>query len=256
MDKALKGKKAVELIHDRLGGSMFVLRDATSTRQEMTRWAVQGVPAHKIIQKLTPFSRLKRHQCALVNKVVPGKYPVTVEKDGTLVKMASRTELARLLGVSIRSVNSYFRQNGDAFEKNGYTINKMMQNNRVLGRAIRDSRLQHSKITSSLHPAYTAGFFDAEGNVSLGSRNAVVTIKQKHAVIIDALQLQYGGSKGRDSSCWRWRVCGHSSRVFLTIIAPFVYEKRDQVLLCLQANDDNWRKKEAELKQLRGGVKK
>jgi hypothetical protein len=51
-------------------------------------------------------------------------------------------------------------------------------------------------------------------------------------------------------------LCSKSAKALLTVLRPFCHEKGDQVALALSTTRENFREIEAQLKQLRGGVKK
>jgi len=98
-----------------------------------------------------------------------------------------------------------------------------------------------------MNAAYVAGFFDADGCLSLRygregrAFSLYAIVVQKNNTVTQKLLDYYGGSMGivkrGKRTYYRWVMSGQAVRVFLTDIEPYVIDKREQVLLGIDAID-------------------
>jgi len=99
----------------------------------------------------------------------------------------------------------------------------------------------HAHVTAQMSPAYTAGFLDADGCLSIGC-GITISAVQKYPAILYALAEVYKGSvaqEKRASAGWQWRVHGDSARHCLTETLPFFVGKRPQAELLATLNREN-----------------
>ena len=94
---------------------------------------------------------------------------------------------------------------------------------------------KHAKIHVRLPAAYFAGFFDAEGTVSVQDLNGIrLAVAQNYRAICDALLQQYAGGLTRSESKFAWTVSNREDALkFISDIEPYSLEKKPQLELVL-----------------------
>ena len=255
MGKAAKGLTSLQRLQQMFGGTLVSVGTRPSSVQEQFHWVLKGPAAQEVIFRLQQFVRLKRPQAKLVAQLVTGRYPVTVTQNGDTTRVHSASELAAVIGCSPGNISRLFRKHGECFEYAGHTVTRHVVANQSLEARVRQQqRRQHDVVGSSLHPAYVAGFVDADGYLGLQGMALKVQVAQKHPEILLALGSQYGGSvKRRRDQTHCWSVYGRSARAFLCVIKPFLYEKAKQAEILLAATPESCHEGEMMLKTLRGG---
>lgn len=106
--------------------------------------------------------------------------------------------------------------------------------------SIKSERLGLRLTEADLH--YFAGFFDGEGTAGIyGAGSTCVRISNTHLPILESFQEAFGGKiekkQCRDSekhrTAYQWRLAKHEQIVFLSMLLPYLREKRAQCLLLL-----------------------
>lgn len=97
-----------------------------------------------------------------------------------------------------------------------------------------------------MSPEYAAGFFDADGSVSIDPRERVlrVDISNTHRGVLEQFHHQFGGfistfnqREQHHKPVHHWRMkCGPAEE-FLRLIAPHVVVKKDRVELALRVRE-------------------
>ncbi len=253
ISKAKKGAHVLTCIQKELGGSITYQPAKGPNRQSSKVWRVYSHNACEVAQRLIPFVHIKKEQCELLSKFAPGLYPVMATKDGVRVKFHTRKDLASVIGVSASTLYAAWKKcQGDVLQFRGYTLENRKVANRQIEDAIKKAKqIPHSAI-NKLHPAYTAGFFYAEGYVRLRRCLPQVQIKQKYKSVLQALQDVWGGQIYLDSGCYTWCIASKGAYTFLQIILPFLREKKNQVEMGLAATPNTFKTIELKLRQLRG----
>jgi hypothetical protein len=103
-------------------------------------------------------------------------------------------------------------------------------------------------VTDDQFLAWTAGFFDGEGCVSVESRGSLLSISvcQQSEECLRLLKRRFGGAinseskpkpnvtlKNGDHVVWRWRLWGSSAYTFIRKIEPYSIVKKDQLKVAL-----------------------
>ena len=249
--KADKSLTTLQRIQNELGGAIYSYPTEQQNCQDKSHWIVTGAAALKVVKAILPYSHVKQDQCKALMQVVPGRWQVRVYKEGKEVPFDTKAELAKVMNATRTDLTEAVKR-GDIFVK-GYKLENVAgQNSRISAELKQLKKEGHATPEDPIHPAYIAGFFDADGYVALTSSWPRVVITQKYSGVLWGFQKQYGGQVKFSRRCHYWTICGQSARAFLCVIRHFVYEKREQVELALRATKDNWRVNEAAMKLLRG----
>lgn len=262
LKKARKGFCALQLIKDKLGGTVYHRPSTNLKRQDQATWLLDGEPARNAIQQLQSLSRLKRAECRLVAGLSTGRCRFTAEKDGCLHRFNDTKECADEIGVHRCSVHQKFaRLRSATIELKGWKLTKLDSRKSIHQTVLQKLRQQRKAplqpLKGSLHPAYIAGFFDAEGSLDLrDSCNPRVRMGQNDPAVLHAIRQQYGGSlyTTPNQRHTQLQINSLAGRVFLKLILPFCVEKKAQVELALTATPQTFRAIEAQLKPMRGNA--
>ena len=244
--KAKKGRRSLDRVAQLYGGRVCSNGHRPESAQEIFNWRLFGRSAQALTERLRPHLHLKRKQADLVARVVTGRFPVTVTKDGETKRPQTPADAALLLGCSVSRIYQLFKQHGDTFTFRGHSVQRCSKQNDALEQQIKEQQPKpHDLVASPLHPAYIAGFVDAEGCIKLQALLGLrVEISQKFRPVLDAIQQQYGGkiiqvstamADGGRKIWYQWSICGPSAKAFLMVIKQFLYEKRDQVDIAMNS---------------------
>ena len=88
--------------------------------------------------------------------------------------------------------------------------------------------------------AYLAGYLDADGCVRFSTGSPRVEITSVFPWILEEYQMKWGGSlrtltSPNERQLWRWTACGDKAEKCLIDLLPFLYVKKAQAQLILQA---------------------
>jgi len=259
MTKATKGRHTLVRIRDKLGGSFCEQRSRGERRQDQTTWRVNGTAARAVARQLIPFLKIKRREAESMSRYQVGRFwSATITKDGVQRSNLNRREVSAIIGKKEDAVSRHLRIGAGKAVVNGWTIEKEVDARDAICKQLKAFKTTpHDTIHSnSLHPAYIAGFVDAEGCVSLVRTCARLSIGQKWPAILEAIQRQYGGSITRryDAQYTKseWRIYGPSCRALLCVLQPFIFEKAEQVVLALSVTSVNYRENDLAMKRLKG----
>ena len=248
--KAEKGKHALDKIQSVVGGALLHRNRVNEHQQDTYLWDVRGTKAVNLARRLIPYLQLKRRQAEALASWQSKYGRFSLSKDGHKQEDMMMKDVVETVGRTAPTVLKYMRSGEPC---NGYVIAKVEGNAHTVF-----ERLQYLKsvpdVVGSLHQAYVAGFFDAEGCIRTQGSNLRVTIAQKDPAILHALQALFGGSvlkeKNRDNYCHT--LCATNARKFLAVIQHNACEKHEQVQLGLKFNKDNWDDIGTKMKALRG----
>ena len=250
MSKAEKGSPALHRIRDVLGGTIGHQPSKNRRRQHVQQWKVTGSSAAALARKMTPYMKLKKRRAVLLATWESALGRFTVSKDGKNISDLSREDAAAAIGSSVKTITKYL-QRGAPYK--GWTITKVAGNGKELLAGMRAmDGLPHVE-TGPLHPAYIAGFFDADAYVGLQGTCVIARLSQKWPAVLLAIQQQYGGSvfQGK-SGHFHLSLSGKKARAFLMAIQHDCFEKGDQIKMVLSATPATCHAVEATLKTLRG----
>lgn len=252
--KAVKGRSTIDKIQAVLGGDVFESPSTNAKHQDQLVWVLRSDKAARVIARLIPFIQLKRLQCQAIDAFPRGKYNVLAKKGDDEQVFQSRPVLSKMLGVSAQTVYCKLKKGQGVCEIKGWCLQDRTKGRDALAQKVRRlKQIPHEPVTGMLHPAYTAGFFDAEGYVGFWKEFTIrVALSQKYSPVLDAIQRLYGGRVSMKGGQFQWRLAGTGSMAFLTVILPFLVEKREQVQIALLATGNTYREKEAEMRRLRG----
>ena len=252
--KADKSITTLQHIQQHLGGAIYSYPSKRPRCQAKSSWVVTGRAALRVIKAIMPYTHVKRRQCETILQTVPGRYHVRAFFEGKEVEFETKADLAVLMGVTRTSLNDAFNaRSGRKICVRGYELEDVTKEQPLIAARLKQLKLDgHETPKYPIHPAYIAGFFDADGHIALQGPNPYVVITQKHAGVLLGFQKQYGGKVSFSRRCHYWAIRGGSSRAFLKVIKQFVFEKARQVSIALEADKDTWRDKEQDLRRLRG----
>ena len=212
--KAMRGIAAAEKLQALFGGHLRLHGKGTGNRQVTKRWSIFGQEAISMCIRLEPYSVLKTGQCQLLSK-----FPAPVR---------------------IRPVPD----------------NVIKQRLDIKARLREEKQSEHTVVAECPPHPWWAGFFDADGSVRIRNRNSFrVSMSQKYRSILDAAMQAFGGAVHQNAlGWWSWEASGKSATAFVTAIAPFSIEKREQLtaVLAMDGSDDTARKISATLRGLKG----
>ena len=256
MEKANQSADVIRYVQSLIGGGLHHRPRARSDRWQLsTSWFVGGKAARDFAQQIAPYLHLKKQQANILSGMRVGKLSYTIKRDDDSEQRhgLSRAEAAAILGVSRLSTISE-RCTSGAPLKHWYIVREEDVRAEACQRLKALNGAPHAPLQTSMHPAYVAGFFDAEGHVRLSkdSCSPQIDISQKWPPIVIALQQQYGGTVLQGDTSAAWRIYGQNARRFLLTILPHLVEKRQQVILCLSADKHSYKQHELEMKMLRG----
>ena len=128
-----------------------------------------------------------------------------------------------------------------------------------------DGEIKAMNLKEKLALAYTAGFFDGEGCISITKRKnktkkgfsyqLFVSVWSTDEWIIQWLEMQYGGStlcrSAHDNrkAIWKWCLSSNKACPFLSLILPYLNLKRPQaeIAIAFQPKNVKWPKTEEQL---------
>lgn len=243
LDKAEKGLSSIQKFVDLFGGKVANLGIRREGRQCSYKWTLQGKPAANAIQQLQPYLRIKAQQAELIGQLQLGRNPMTMQRDNQVWYASTRKEASTRLGCCTALVSKLFRSGGepDSFTYMGYTVTRGRTQNNDVERLIREcQKSQHPEIRETLHPAYVAGFVDAEGSLKFYKTGWYsLEVAQKYPAILKALCSQYGGVIKERKDCYRWHLHkDHGLKPFLAEILPYMIEKAQQANLVMDSTTD------------------
>lgn len=248
LTKSVKAARIVVQFRDWFGGCITTrLPKPDSNDEASCTWEACGLLIKKLCQELVEYTHGKQPQFDLAGKTPLGKTPLLVTKDGLTTAFDYRKDVANMMGITESRIGRLLRGVPSA-EYNGYLLVNVVNPNEVrAGIAKQLTALkaeEHRPVDRQLHPAYFAGFADAEMCVFMKSASNIhINIPQKSRAILDAMQQIYGGSvtaHKTNSGGFIFTICGEACRQFLQEIAPFMLEKDRQVKLALTCTKVSW----------------
>lgn len=264
LDKATKGKEALELFVANFGGKIYSKRAATSSTQQLYEWKLNGPAAMKFILAIKDRVWIKRQQAEVASRFPMAlKCQVKAEKDGVVVVHESKTKCANVLGLTESQLRS--RLAPRSAPHNGWKLTEIKrddsvvipQKNAIDQELRRLKHVPHEPITKPLTIPYCAGLVDAEGCLSIlnayGSWK--LGVPQGSPEILYALQRQFAGSvfvskTTANRGCWQ--IYARLARPFLEQCLPYMVEKKKQVELVLAFERGRGLELNALLRELKG----
>ena len=252
IEKALKGKHALDRIHAQLKGELYRSAKQTGRRQEKWMWAVRGAASVPVAKALIPFLQQKRSRAEAIStwRSMFGQYTV-MDRHGLKRDGLKEQDVERIVGRCPPTIKKYARSGQLC---NGFVIIHGTGTGHQVYARFQEVKHKLDSPAAYLHPSYIAGFFDAEGCIRTQGSHLQVTVTQDDPAILQVIRNQYGGSvlhdKKRKSNALTF--CATNARVFLMAIRRDVYEKAEQLELALRFNKDNWQELGPRMKALRG----
>lgn len=246
--KTIKSITTLEWCRDTFGGCItnFDARSERNTQHSDTlTWQVKWDKAVQLCKVLAPHSQIKRDQfemaAAFPHKAIQQtrlKGVMLTDNSGQEHSFDTSKQAAVFLACTPQAI-CYALKHGSICK--GYSVKpstplftpqqvKQLVDQMHLSLQFM-KRLPDDPVPGPLPLPYVAGFFDAEGSLSIQGNDCRLSISQKFPAIRDALQHQFGGrSHGiawYANSCWR---------EFCELILPYSIEKRAQLELVLSMN--------------------
>ena len=191
---------SLEFLQKVIGGRIYKLKPRSGNYQQTYEWHLNGPLAISTCKQLAPYTFAKRKQLELA-----AEWP--------------RIGTGNVSGISAEA--SLKRQEID-------------QQLRQL------KQTPHPTVSSVPHDAYFAGFFDAEGCISVRKNAMWVRIGQKYRAVLDAHAQRFGG--GTVYTCknggYAYGASGSTARAFMAAVMPYSREKLPQWRLIQNMGDD------------------
>ena len=244
LPKSIKSATTVLRFQKLFGGSVY-WKLGRGNREAQCEWRIGGQDAIEFCNMIKDYTELKRRQFMLAATFPISIAPLQVSKNGKTWVVASLADAGKLVKKRGDWLGKIMRENGP-FSKDGYTITKIPDTQKLKAEIkAQISELNHTAhltITRELPPAYLAGFADAELCISMHRNRFMLDIPQAHPAIANAyLRLfECGGVSQNHRGQWLWSTCGADSRNTLQALLPYLFEKRKQAEIALNATKSTW----------------
>lgn len=244
LPKSIKSATTVLRFQKLFGGSVY-WKLGRGNREAQCEWRIGGQDAIEFCNMIKDYTELKRRQFTLAATFPISAAPLQVSKDGETWIVASLAEAGDLVKKRGDWLGKTMREDGP-YSKDGYTITKIPDTQKLKAELkAQISELNHTAhlaITRELPLAYLAGFADAELCISMHRDRFMLSMPQAHEAIANAYfrRFECGGVSQNNRGQWLWSTCGVDSRNTLESLLPYLFEKRKQAEIALNATRSSW----------------
>ena len=251
--KSIKAYTTVRRLRTFFGGSItFKLR--AGEIEACCVWTLRSQAARLLCQELKAYVKLKKPQFELASTALIGKSPISVTDGGVEQIVRDRAELSGLTGLRCNQIMYLMAKHKGSFHMNNFFVQRMTpqairEHRRKMEVRLKEMKHEpHNEIEGLLELPYAAGFFDSEGTITIISLNQIqVRVPQEYPAILNAFVTTFGANLYRHE----WSI-SRGAREFLQQILPFAFEKRQQLALAIDLNEDNWKQQRDQINALKG----
>lgn len=269
MQKSIKSSSTITRLFELFGGSIIKSPARSATEEDQVQWVIRSEEARQFCVHIEPFLFGKRPQFELAATLIIGRSPLIARKGTERKAFKTFSELAHFLQLdfSYDTLRRRF-QNSPNQDFGDWSVTKLDKQSILLYRAEVEARLRQMKHVphlpilnvGSISLAYFCGFIESDGCICILSANSVnIAVSQKYRAICDAFKDKFNGSRviwlrhpqATLGGIWVWTLSRNSKECIRSLL-PYAFEKREQMELVLQVNEDNWRSIKKNLDALKG----